>query len=136
MYQHSLQYRVLYADTDQMGYVYHGNYPKLYEAGRNEAIRALGLTYKELENTGIWMPVTQMEFKLLRPAFYDDQLTIVTSIQVLPESKLNFYTEIYNQEDKLLNAGKIILAFVDANTRKSTTAPSVLLEKLLPYFTS
>lgn len=136
MYQHSLQYRVLYADTDQMGYVYHGNYPKLYEAGRNEAIRALGLSYKELEAVGIWMPVTNMEFKLLRPAFYDEVLTIVTSIQVLPETKLNFYTEVYNQEDKLLNAGKISLAFVDANTKKSSAAPHVLMEKLSPYFTS
>ncbi len=136
MYQHSLQYRVLYADTDQMGYVYHGNYPKLYEAGRNEAIRALGLSYKELEAVGIWMPVTNMEFKLLRPAFYDEVLTIVTSIQVLPETKLNFYTEVYSQEDNLLNAGKIRLAFVDANTKKSSAAPQVLLEKLLPYFTS
>lgn len=136
MYQHSLQYRVLYSDTDQMGYVYHGNYPRLYEAGRNEAIRALGISYKELEVSGIWMPVTQMEFKLLRPAFYDELLHINTSIQVLPENKLSFYTEIYNQEDELLNAGRISLAFVDANTRKSTTAPSILLEKLSHFFTS
>lgn len=119
-----------------MGYVYHGNYPKLYEAGRNEAIRSLGISYKDLESMGIWMPVTQMEFKLLRPAFYDELLTIVTSIQQLPENKLNFYTEIYNQEDKLLNAGKVALAFVDAPTKKSTNAPSLLIDRLAPFFTS
>ena len=78
MYQHEYQYRVRYADTDQMGYVYYGNYARLYEIGRVEALRSLGFSYKAMEDSGVMMPVYENTAKYIAPALYDELLTIRT----------------------------------------------------------
>lgn len=136
MFVHECFSRVKYGQTDQMGYLYYGNYPLFYEEGRTEAIRSLGMSYKELEASGIMMPVKKMEIRYLRPALYDDLLKIVTSVKSLdPTSKtIVFHTEIYNEKDKLLNEGEVHLVFYDPQERKSITMPEELLNLLTPYF--
>ena len=124
-----------YALTDQMGVVYYGNYAQFYEIGRTEAIRQLGYTYKDIEAMGIIMPVVEMNSKFLRPAKYDDLITVKTTLRELPTGHaINFFFEIFNEDDKLLNAGNVILYFVEAITMKRAKMPSELEEKLKGYF--
>ena len=94
IYEHKL--RVLYADTDQMGYVYYGNYAYYYEQARSEAIRSAGISYKEIEESGTMMPITRMNIKYIQPAFYDELLTIKTFVSHLPHRIIVFYYEVYN----------------------------------------
>ena len=124
-----------YALTDQMGVVYYGNYAQFYEIGRTEAIRQLGYTYKDIEAMGIIMPVVEMNSKFLRPAKYDDLITVKTTLRELPTGHaINFFFEIFNEDDKLLNAGNVILYFVEAGTMKRAKMPNDLEEKLKGYF--
>ena len=124
-----------YALTDQMGVVYYGNYAQFYEIGRTEAIRQLGYTYKDIEAMGIIMPVVEMNSKFLRPAKYDDLITVKTTLRELPTGHaINFFYEIFNEEDKLLNAGNVILYFMEAVTMKRAKMPTELEEKLKGYF--
>ena len=127
--------RIHYALTDQMGVVYHGNYAQLYEIGRTEALRGLGLTYKQIESTGVIMPVTEIHSRFLRPAVYDDLLTVVTMVKEMPlHSKIVFHNEIYNEKKELLNIGDVTLYFLDAETKKRTDMPEKIKEKLVQYF--
>ena len=124
-----------YALTDQMGVVYYGNYAQFYEIGRTEAIRQLGYTYKDIEAMGIIMPVVEMNSKFLRPAKYDDLITVKTTLRELPTGHaINFFFEIFNEEDKLLNAGNVVLYFMEAVTMKRAKMPTELEEKLKGYF--
>src|SRR6187402_2924553 len=103
MYITETQIRVHYALTDQMGMVYYGHYAQFYEIGRTESIRQLGFTYKDIEAMGIIMPVVDMHFRFLRPARYDDLLTIKTTLREIPaRHKITFHGEIYNEADQLL----------------------------------
>jgi len=118
-----------------MGLVYYGNYAQLYEIGRTEALRSLGLTYKAIEATGVIMPVTEMHIRFLRPALYDDLVTVVTTIKEMPlHSKIIFHNEIYNEKDELLNMGNVTLYFINAKTMKRTDIPEKIKGKLLRYF--
>ena len=124
-----------YALTDQMGVVYYGNYAQFYEIGRTEAIRQLGYTYKDIEAMGIIMPVVEMNSKFLRPAKYDDLITVKTTLRELPTGHaINFFFEIFNEEDKLLNAGNVVLYFMEAGTMKRAKMPTELEDKLKGYF--
>lgn len=134
MFSFSYQLRVRYADTDQMGYVYYGNYARYYEIARVESLRSLGLTYKELEHSGIIMPVAENKSKFIRPARYDEVLTLKTIIRALPEKRITFEYEIYNQDEKLINLGETILAFVDLHTRRPCAAPDEIVNVLKPFF--
>lgn len=135
MFTSKTQIRVHYALTDQMGMVYYGNYAQLYEIGRTEALRSLGLTYKEIESTGVIMPVTEMHTRFLKPALYDDLLTVVTMVKEMPQhSKIVFHSEIYNEKNELLNVGDVTLYFINANTMKRTDIPQKIKEKLVDYF--
>ena len=135
MFSATTPIRVRYAETDQMRYVYYGNYPQYYEVGRAEAIRDLGFTYKELEDLGVMMPVVEMNIRYFRPAFYDDLLTIKTTLHELPKSKVQFHHEIFNEKNELLNQGTVTLVFVDSTTMKRVDMPKVLHEKLSKFFT-
>jgi acyl-CoA thioester hydrolase len=131
MFTSKTQIRIHYALTDQMGLVYYGNYAQLYEIGRTEALRSLGLTYKEIEATGIIMPVTEMHTRFLRPALYDDLLTVVTMVKEMPlHSKIIFHSEIYNEQNELLNVGDVTLYFLNAKTMKRSDMPEKIKEKL------
>jgi acyl-CoA thioester hydrolase len=135
MFTSETQIRVRYAETDQMGIVYHSNYFLYFESARTESIRQLGFTYAGMEKTGIVMPVIDVHCRYLRPAVYDDLLTIKTMIKELPlQHKIIFHHEIFNEKKELLAAGKIILNFMQAGTMKPTTMPLQLLEKLQPFF--
>ncbi|MFT4033691.1 MAG: thioesterase family protein [Siphonobacter sp.] len=134
MYSHDSAYRVCYADTDQMGYVYYGNYARLFEIGRVEALRSLGFRYKELEDSGVIMPVYEMKTRYLQAARYDELLTIRTQIIQKPGARIIFHFEVYNEERTLLNKGEVTLVFVSRTTGRPVMAPADLLEKLAPYF--
>ena len=135
MYSSDTQVRVRYAETDQMGVVYHGNYFAFFETARAESIRSMGLTYADMEKTGIIMPVVDVHCRYLRPARYDDLLTIRTILKELPlHHKIEFHHEVYNEKAELLATGKITLYFMEMGTMKKTTMPQPLLEKLQQYF--
>lgn len=135
MYSFDTNIRVRYGETDQMGYLYYGNYAQYFEVGRVETIRSLGITYKELEEVhGIWLPVVSLDMRFVRPAFYDDLLRVHTEIRELPDEHIVFYVEVFNEKNKLVNAGRVRLCFFDAHLKKVVPAPEYLLEKLRPYF--
>lgn len=115
--------RVRYAETDQMGYVYYGNYAQYYEVGRVEAMRSLGFSYKEMEEKGILMPVINLTVNYKKPAFYDDEIKIVTMVNVMPTFKITFDYECYNQHQELLNTGSVTLVFIDKLKNKLTLPP-------------
>jgi len=135
MFSTETQIRVRYAETDQMGVVYHGNYIPYFESSRAEAIRQLGFTYSDMEKMGIIMPVIDVHCRYFRPAKYDDLLTVKAILKELPiHHKIEFHHEVYNEANELLVIGKIILYFMEAKGMKRTTMPSPLLQKLQPYF--
>jgi acyl-CoA thioester hydrolase len=134
MYIQETKYRVRYADTDQMGYVYYGNYARLYEIGRVEALRSLGFSYKVMEDSGVMMPVYENHSKYIAPALYDELLTIRTTIKTIPSARVVFHYEILNNADKIVHTGETTLVFVKMENNRLTTAPKDLLEKLNPFF--
>ncbi len=135
MFLHRTQVRVRYGETDQMGFVYYGHYALYYEVGRVEAIRSLGLTYKDLEDQGIIMPVVRLEAKYISPARYDDLLSISSSIVELPDRFIIFDVQIRNAEEYLLNKARVTLCFKDSGTGAQLRTPASIIEKLMPYFT-
>jgi len=135
MYTHRFQKRVRYAETDQMGYLYYGNYATYYEIGRVEMLRSLGLTYKAMEEEqGIIMPVMNLDIRFIRPGKYDELLTIETSLQDLPGRDIIFHMRIFNEQDELMNGGKVRLCFVDQQSNQRVNAPDYLVDALKPYF--
>ncbi|MEP7319209.1 MAG: thioesterase family protein [Panacibacter sp.] len=135
MYESTTQIRVRYAETDQMNVVYYGNYAQYFEVGRVESIRQLGYTYKDMETSGVIMPVVEMHTRYLRPATYDDLLTVKTTLRELPDNhRCEFFQDVYNEQGKLLAAGRVVLYYLTADTRQKTLIPEALKEKLLPYF--
>jgi len=135
MYEFNTQVRVRYAEADPMNVVYYGNYAQYFEVGRVESLRNLGISYKGIEDMGIMLPVVELNIKYLRPAKYDDLLTIKSQIKELPtEHKIIFDQEIYNEEGKLLTIGKVKLYFMDSKLGKRTSMPASMLEKLSTYF--
>ena len=135
MYSTEFQLRVRYAETDQMNVVYHANYITYFEVARTEAIRHLGFTYREMEAMGVEMPVTELTVRYLRPAHYDDLLTVKTQLRTLPEKHhIDFYQEIFNEKGKLITSGKVTLFFLDKETKKRSKMPVILRNKLALYF--
>ena len=135
MFSHRHQKRVRYGETDQMGYFYYGNYAQLYEIGRAEAIRTLGITYQELESElKIMMPVLEMNCRYRGPLKYDELMTIETILTEMPTKLIHFYHNIYNMDGKLVHKGEVKLFFVDMESNKRVSCPSYLSDKLLPFF--
>ncbi len=134
MYRHETQIRVRYADTDQMGYVYYGNYSAYYEIGRVESFRALGLRYRAMEEGGVIMPVLENWSKFIAPALYDEMLTIHTIIKSPPGVRIKFFYEIYNESDKLIHMGETTLVFVKKETGRPCHPPEDMVSALSPFF--
>lgn len=135
MYESTTQVRVRYAETDQMNVVYYGNYAQYFEVGRVECIRQLGYTYKDMEASGVMMPVIELNIKYLRPATYDDLITIKTQIRELPhDHRIEFFQEVYNEQGKMLTSGKVQLYFLEMKTWKKTKMPEEMYTRLAPYF--
>ena len=135
MFSSETKVRVRYAETDQMGVVYHSNFFLYYEVARAESIRHLGYTYADMEKMGVIMPVVEVQSRFLRPALYDELLSIKTILKELPiHHKIEFHHEVYNEQEELLVTGKVILYFMEAKTMKRTTMPEELLRKIKSYF--
>jgi acyl-CoA thioester hydrolase len=134
MFNSETSIRVRYSETDRMGYVYYGNYAAYYEVGRVEALRALQMSYREMEDSGIMLPVLNYNIKYYKPAFYDDLLFIHTCIPEMPSTRIKFLYKMYNTDAVLLNEGETTLVFVNTKTGKPCQAPSNFIDKLKPYF--
>lgn len=124
--KHSL--RVRYGETDPMKYVYYGNYAEYLEVARVELFRELGIPYDEIENQGIWLPVSEYSIKYLKPALYDQLLEIHTYIKKIPGVRIEFEYEIYNNSKEKITEAKTILFFLDAKTRKIIKCPEFLMK--------
>jgi acyl-CoA thioester hydrolase len=134
MFEFSTKLRVRYGETDQMGYVYYGNYAEFYEVARVEMLRSLGTSYKTMEESGIMMPVAELYCKYLKPALYDQEITIKVSIDEMPRAGMRFKYKLYNETDELINTGETLLVFVNMKTNKICFIPKELAAKLKPYF--
>jgi acyl-CoA thioester hydrolase len=135
MFTHETQVRVRYGETDQMGYLYYGNYALYYEVGRAEMIRSLGLSYQVMEKEfGVMMPVMSLQMRFVRPALYDELVTIRTTLRELPTGTITFHHELFNEKKKLLNGGSVKLCFVEMATNKTVAPPQYLVDKLAPFF--
>ena len=134
MYQSQILIRARYGETDQMGYVYYGNYASYYEVARVESLRQLGLSYRELEKMGVMMPVLENHSKFLGPAVYDEQLKIITTIRTRPGVRIKFEYDIYNENDKLIHQGETLLAFVDRESGRPCRPPDIFDNLLKPFF--
>lgn len=134
MYQSETTVRVRYGETDQMAYVYYGNYAMYYEVGRVESLRQLGVTYKELEARGVMMPVLENHSKYLAAAKYDEVLRIVTTVPNRPSVRIKFHYDIYNENNELINQGETVLAFIDMKTGKPCRPPQIMMNVLDPFF--
>jgi acyl-CoA thioester hydrolase len=133
MYQSEAKVRVRYAETDQMGYCYYGNYATFYEVARVDALRKIGISYNELEKQNFQMPVLDFNIKYIKPAYYDEELTILCKIPLIPKVRIKFDYESYNQKKEMINFGSTTLVFIDKLTKKPVNCPKILLDKLNQY---
>ena len=134
MFVSTHQVRVRYAETDQMNIVYYGNYARYYEIGRVEALRSLDFHYKAMEDEGVMMPVYENRSKYLKPARYDEEITINVSMAKMPGVKIHFKYDLYNEKSELIHVGETLLAFINMKTNRPSLPPQEFLEKLKPFF--
>ena len=135
MLTYTSKIRVRYAETDQMGYMYYGNYAQYYEVGRVELLRSLGMTYRSMEESGVMMPVLEMRSKYIKPARYDEEIAVKVMVDTLPEKRIVFHYELYNESQELINVGETTLVFVNRDTKKPCHAPSDFLHRIQAFFT-
>jgi acyl-CoA thioester hydrolase len=134
MYISKTKVRVRYAETDMMGYCYYGNYASYFEVARVEAIRQLGFSYKQMEDDGIALPVLEFSIKYFKPAFYDDELTIETTVIEIPKLRIHFIYKTFNAEGIQLNEAKTSLVFINKNTMKPCLAPQDFVAEIKKHF--
>jgi acyl-CoA thioester hydrolase len=134
MYTTEIKIRVRYGETDQMGYAYYGNYAEYFEVARVEALRNLGFSYKKLEEEGIILPVLSYSVKFIKPAYYDDELTIRVTIREIPMARIHFSYEVYNEKDELTTTADTTLVFISRKTNKPCPAPEHFLSVLKKFF--
>ena len=134
MIENTTSIRVRYSETDQMHYVYYGNYAAYFEMGRVEWLRKFGISYKEMEANGIMLPVINMNIDYHKPALYDDLLELKTTLTKLPQVKIDFKFTLLNQKNELLTTATTTLVFWDMKRNKPTKAPQNLIDKIKPYF--
>jgi acyl-CoA thioester hydrolase len=134
MFEHATKIRVRYGETDQMGYMYYGNYAQFYEVGRVEMLRSMGLTYSGMEQSGIMMPVLEMHCKYLKPALYDEEITVKVILEKMPGIKIQFKYELFNEKNELINLGETLLVFINMKTNRPCLPNEEFLNKLKPYF--
>ncbi len=134
MIQSAIAIRVRYSETDRMGFVYYGNYATYFEVARVELLRSVGVNYKELEDSGIALPVLEFKIKYIKPAFYDEVLTVKIKVNELPGIRIKFNYETLNSEGVLLNIAETTLVFVNTKTMKPTMIPEYVLEKIRPFY--
>lgn len=130
LYCHEIELRVRYAETDQMGIVYYGNYAQYFEVGRVEWLRNFGISYKGMEGEGLMLPVVSLSVNYKKPAHYDDIIKVKTQLVKLPSASIEFDYEITNQSGEILTKGNTVLVFMDVNKNRPTRCPEYLLDKL------
>jgi acyl-CoA thioester hydrolase len=130
MHINKTEIRVRYGETDQMGVVYHANYAQYFEVGRTEWLRQFGITYKEMEDRGVMLPVVSLQINYKSSARYDDQLLIVTRLSKIPTASITFDYELLNVENEILATGTTVLAFIDMEKNRPTRCPAYLLDQL------
>ncbi len=132
-FSHETKIRVRYGETDQMGYCYYGNYAQYFEVGRVEALRNLGMSYRNMEENGIMLPVSEFQVKYKQPALYDDELTIITRIDSIEGCRLHFLYEIKNETGKTISTASTTLVFVSKENMRPTPPPSNFIEILKSF---
>ncbi len=130
MVKNRTKLRVRYAETDQMGYVYYGNYAAYYEVGRVELMRQLGTSYREIEESGLMLPVRDFSVRYFKPALYDDLITVETRIEQRPTARIIFKYDIFNEMGDLLTSAETTLVFVSKETNRPVAAPDSLLKAM------
>ncbi|TDQ31646.1 acyl-CoA thioesterase [Zeaxanthinibacter enoshimensis] len=125
-----ISFRIRYAETDQMGVVYHGNYPQYLEMGRVEWLRTFGVSYKSMEENGIMLPVISLQLNFKKSAVYDDLISVSTKLVKTPSVRIEFDYEIHNEEGELLATANTVLAFMDMKSKRPIKCPDYLLEKI------
>jgi len=134
MFVHETKIRVRYGETDQMGYMYYGNYAGFYEVGRVEMLRSLGMTYRSMEESGIIMPVLELRCKYIKPALYDQEITVKVIVDKMPALRIHFRYELYNEEQELINLGETILAFIDTKRKRPCLPSEDFLNRMKVFF--
>ena len=125
-----IEIRVRYGETDQMGVVYHGNYAQYFEIGRVEWLRKFGVSYKQMEEEGVMLPVISLSINYKKSARYDDLIKVKTQLVKLPSATIEFNYEITNEQGEILTTGNTSLVFIDINRNRPTRCPQYLLDKL------
>jgi acyl-CoA thioester hydrolase len=125
-FQHEHPIRVRYGETDQMGYVYYGNYATYFEVARVEALRSLGISYRSLEEQGIMMPVKSYRIDFKLPCKYDEMLTIRTEIREIPETRIRFHYFTFNECGELVNEAFTELYFMDGLKKRPVRVPEFI----------
>jgi len=122
--------RIRYGETDQMGVVYHGNYAQYFEIGRTEWLRNLGITYKQMEEDGIKLPVISLTVNFKKSVCYDDVIKVKTKLKKMPTASIEFDYEIVNENGEIVTTGNTVLAFMDINRNRPTRCPRHILDQL------
>ena len=130
MRTNEISFRIRYGETDQMGVVYHGNYAQYLEMARVEWLRDLGISYKKMEEEGVMLPVIDLSIKYVKPALYDDLITVKVFLKKKPAVRIEFDYEITNEVGELLATANTVLVFMDMKRKRPMKCPDILLEKL------
>ncbi len=135
MYTNLTKQRVKYSDTDQMGFMHHSNYVRYYETARWELLRKVGISYKSIEKDNYLLPVTDMTFRFIKPAFYDDLLTIETTLNNIKGARIFFSYKMFNAAGELINEAKIVVAFIHKGSRQPCHPPENIINILHTFNT-
>jgi acyl-CoA thioester hydrolase len=135
MFVYESKVRVRYIETDQMGIVHHANYAQYYELARTECFEACsGMSYATMEAEGVMLPILELQSRYLKPAYYNQILTIKSIVNTIPSVRLNVDYEIYNEANELINTGKTTLVFVNKETRRPCQPPESFMKNVRQYF--
>lgn len=132
-FQFTIKLRVRYSETDKMGYCYYGNYAQYFEVGRVETLRSIGMSYKEMEDEGIMLPVSEYKVHYKAPAYYDDELQITTKISEVKGARIFFDYEVRNEQNEVISTAMTVLVFVNKATMTPIPAPDHFMEKIAKY---
>tara|TARA_Y100000739_G_C20179031_1_gene271302 strand:- start:4 stop:399 length:396 start_codon:yes stop_codon:yes gene_type:complete len=123
-----IKIRVRYSETDKMGFVYYGNYAEYFEVARVELLRKLGIIYSNLEDLNIGLPVKKFNIDYLKPALYDEELSIYTSLELSPPSSLVFKYVTTNSKKEKINTAITTLVAIDLKSKRPIKIPKVISE--------
>jgi len=134
MIENKTALKIRYSETDQMGYAHHGNYAQYFEIGRLELLHDLGISYKKMEEEGLILPVYSISTRFIKPAKFDDLLTLKTTLKEIPTARITFEYEIYNADNEKISTGETVLVFVDTKKNRPIKIPNALLSKIMEKF--